>query len=68
MLAALPFVAIAAGLIVAVGSDYHPAGGLAMTGMHTRDIGHHEVLIGLHSRWNWSPGRCSSTCRRRSTG
>ena len=57
MLAALPFVAIAAGLIVAVGGDYHPAGDLAMTEMHTRDIGHHEVLTGLHSRWNWShPG------------
>lgn len=57
VLAALPFVAVAAGLIVAVGGDYHPAGDLAMTEMHTRDIGHHEVLVGLHSRWNWShPG------------
>ena len=57
VLAALPFVAIAAGLIVAVGGDYHPAGDLAMTEVHTRDIGRHEVLTGLHSRWNWShPG------------
>ncbi|HEY7071283.1 MAG TPA: hypothetical protein VH479_14250 [Acidimicrobiales bacterium] len=54
VIAALPFVVTALVLIFTVGGDYHPAGDLAMTEMHIRDIGHHEVLIGLYSRWNWS--------------
>src|SRR5918996_5039388 len=55
--AALPFAVIAVALVVTVGGSYHPAGDLAMTELHVRDIGHHEVLTGLHSRWDWShPG------------
>jgi hypothetical protein len=54
VIAALPFVVTALAMILTVGGDYHPAGDLAMTEMHIRDIGHHEVLIGLHSRWTWS--------------
>jgi hypothetical protein len=54
VIAAVPFVVTALAMIITVGGDYHPAGDLAMTEMHIRDIGHHEVLIGLWSRWNWS--------------
>ena len=54
VIAALPFVVTALAMIFTVGGDYHPAGDLAMTEMHIRDIGHHEVLIGLYSRWTWS--------------
>ncbi|HET6949009.1 MAG TPA: hypothetical protein VFI47_01440 [Acidimicrobiales bacterium] len=56
-LATLPFVVTALALIVGPGGDYLPAGDLAMTEMHIRDIGHHEVLTGLWSRYVWShPG------------
>jgi hypothetical protein len=56
-LALAPFVASAIALVVLVGGDYLPAGDLAMTEMHIRDVGRHEVLVGLHSRPFWShPG------------
>jgi 4-amino-4-deoxy-L-arabinose transferase-like glycosyltransferase len=55
--AAVPFVATALAAIVAVGDDYLPAGDLAMTELHIRDVGRHEVLVGLYSRFDWShPG------------
>lgn len=54
VIAAVPFVVTALAMVFTVGGDYHPSGDLAMTEMHIRDIGHHEVLIGLWSRWSWS--------------
>ncbi len=52
-----PLVMSALVTLVLVGSDYVPVGDLAMTEMHVRDIGHHPVLVGLHSRPFWShPG------------
>ena len=35
VIAAFPFVVTAAAMILTVGGDYHPAGDLAMTEMHT---------------------------------
>ena len=47
----------AVALIVDVGGDYLPTGDYAYIEMHTRDVGHHPVLIGLYSRVDWShPG------------
>jgi len=44
-------------LIVDVGGDYLPTGDYAYIEMHTRDVGHHPVLVGLYSRVDWShPG------------
>lgn len=70
---ALPFVVTALSLTLTVGGDYRPTGDLAMTEMHIRDIGHHEVLIGLYSSFDWravsSPSRRSgwpASCRPRS--
>jgi hypothetical protein len=55
--ALLPLLVSAIALIVDVGNSYLPAGDLAMTEMHVRDVGHHEVLVGLWSRWDWNhPG------------
>jgi hypothetical protein len=57
VLAALPFVVTAVALLVGVGNSYLPAGDLAMTELHIRDIGRHEVLTGLWSRYDWKhPG------------
>jgi hypothetical protein len=57
VLAALPFVVTAVALLVGVGNGYLPAGDLAMTELHIRDVGRHEVLTGLWSRYEWShPG------------
>jgi hypothetical protein len=56
-LAVLPFAVAAVAVLAGVGGDYLPAGDLAMTEMHIRDIGRHEVLVGLFSRLTWShPG------------
>jgi hypothetical protein len=55
--ALVPLVVSAVALVVAVGNSYLPAGDLAMTELHVRDVGHHEVLVGLWSRWDWNhPG------------
>lgn len=52
-----PFLASAVALVLGGGDGYRPAGDLAMTEMHVRDIGRHAVLVGLHSRPSWShPG------------
>lgn len=57
VLAALPFVITAVALLVGVGNSYLPAGDLAMTELHIRDVGRHEVLTGLWSRYEWNhPG------------
>lgn len=57
VIAAVPFVVTAAALIFGVGGDYLPSGDLAMTEMHVRDVGRHEVLTGLWSRIHWNhPG------------
>jgi hypothetical protein len=56
-LAIAPFAVSAIVTVVFVGGDYLPAGDLAMTELHIRDIGRHEVLTGLHSRPWWNhPG------------
>jgi hypothetical protein len=53
----LPLAVSAVALIVDVGGDYFPTGDYAYIEMHTRDVGHHPVLIGLYSRVDWShPG------------
>jgi hypothetical protein len=53
----LPLAVSAVALIVDVGGDYLPTGDYAYIEMHTRDVGHHPVLIGLYSRVDWShPG------------
>jgi hypothetical protein len=53
----LPLAVSAIALIVDVGGDYLPTGDYAYIEMHTRDVGHHPVLIGLYSRVDWShPG------------
>lgn len=49
-----PLAVSAVAVVLLVGGDYHPTGDLAMTEMHIRDVGRHEVLIGLHSRPVWS--------------
>lgn len=52
-----PLAVAAVVLVIGVGGDHMPAGDLAMTEMHTRDVGRHPVLIGLHSRPDWNhPG------------
>jgi len=53
----LPFVVSALVLILAVRGAYLPISDHALTEMHVRDIGHHQVLVGLYSRDDWShPG------------
>lgn len=52
----LPLV-VSAIAVVATGSKYFPVADQAVEELHTRDIGHHAVLIGLWSRQDWShPG------------
>lgn len=56
-LSLVPFVAAAVALVVRVGNDYYPSSDWAVTEMHVRDIGHHQVLTGLYSTADWShPG------------
>jgi hypothetical protein len=55
VLAPLAISAIA--LVVRVGGDYRPYADYAWTELQVRDVGRHEVLIGLYSRDGWShPG------------
>jgi MYXO-CTERM domain-containing protein len=57
VLALLPFAVSAGALVVAVGGSYVSVSDHALTEMHVRDIGRHEVLVGLYSRADWShPG------------
>lgn len=54
--AMLPFLVTAITQVVH-GRDLVPAGDLAATELLVRDVGHHEVLVGLWSRSDWShPG------------
>ncbi|MGZ4688690.1 MAG: hypothetical protein ACXVKA_01590 [Acidimicrobiia bacterium] len=44
-------------LLVVVGEKYLPTADFAYTELLTRDVGHHEVLVGLYSRGDWNhPG------------
>jgi hypothetical protein len=55
VLAPLAISAIA--LVVRVGGDYRPYADYAWTELQVRDVGRHEVLVGLYSRDGWShPG------------
>ncbi|HEX8803527.1 MAG TPA: hypothetical protein VF743_05025, partial [Acidimicrobiales bacterium] len=55
--ALLPLVVSAVALVVDVGTTWMPTGDHAGTELYVRDIGRHEVLVGLWSRANWShPG------------
>jgi hypothetical protein len=56
-LALLPLVVSAVALVIDVGAGYQPTNDLATTELHTRDVGHHPVLVGLYSRDGWNhPG------------
>jgi hypothetical protein len=56
-LALLPLIVSAVALVIHVGAGYHPTNDLAATELHTRDVGHHPVLVGLYSREDWNhPG------------
>jgi hypothetical protein len=55
-LVVLPFLVSAVALVL-VGTEFRPIGDYAITEMHVRDIGRHEVLVGLFSRSDWAhPG------------
>src|SRR5829696_7762476 len=52
-----PIVVSAVALLVGVGGDYQPTSDHALTELQVRDVGRHEVLVGLYSRDEWShPG------------
>jgi hypothetical protein len=54
--ALLPILVAAINLVV-VGGHYVPTADFAYTEMLTRDVGHHQVLVGLYSREAWNhPG------------
>ncbi|HET6949830.1 MAG TPA: hypothetical protein VFI47_05630, partial [Acidimicrobiales bacterium] len=56
-LALLPFAVSAVALVLAVGGRYVPSSDHAMTEMQIRDVGRHDVLVGLYSRADWNhPG------------
>jgi hypothetical protein len=53
----VPLVVSAVALVVGVGDSYMPASDHALTELQVRDVGRHEVLVGLYSRADWShPG------------
>ena len=53
----VPLLVSAVNVIVRVASSYYPAGDVAGTELHVRDVGHHPVLLGLFSRDGWNhPG------------
>jgi hypothetical protein len=53
----LPLLVSAVALFLLVRSEFRPVADYALTEMHVRDVGRHEVLIGLFSREDWShPG------------
>lgn len=56
-LALAPFAVSAVAVLVTVGGRWLPAADHALTEMHVRDVGRHEVLVGLYSRESWNhPG------------
>jgi hypothetical protein len=56
-LALSPFLVSAVVLVFGVGRAYTPFGDQAAIELHTRDVGHHPVLLGPFSRDDWShPG------------
>ncbi len=53
----VPLVVSAIALAVDVGNRYVPTADFAYTELLTRDVGHHQVLVGLYSRGDWNhPG------------
>jgi hypothetical protein len=53
----LPFLVCAVALLVFARNEYRPISDFAQTEMHVRDIGRHQVLVGLFSREDWAhPG------------
>jgi hypothetical protein len=55
--AVAPFVVAAVTLLVGVRGDYLPVGDNALIELQTRDVGRHDVLVGLYSREDWNhPG------------
>jgi hypothetical protein len=56
-LALAPFAVSAVAVLVTVGGHWLPVADHALTEMQVRDVGRHEVLVGLYSRENWNhPG------------
>jgi len=56
-LALAPFAVSAVAVLVAVGGSWLPTADHALTEMQIRDVGRHEVLVGLYSRETWNhPG------------
>ena len=52
-----PLVLAAIQLVFGVGGSYMPVSDHALTELQIRDVGRHEVLVGLYSRADWShPG------------
>jgi hypothetical protein len=57
LVALVPFVVSAVALLVVARNEYFPHSDHAQTEMAVRDLGHHQVLVGLYSREGWShPG------------
>jgi hypothetical protein len=56
-LALAPFAVSAVAVLVTVGGHWLPVADHALTEMQVRDVGRHEVLVGLYSRESWNhPG------------
>lgn len=56
-MALLPLAVSAIVLVLDIGNGYLPTADHALTEMQVRDVGRHEVLIGLYSRADWAhPG------------
>jgi hypothetical protein len=53
ILTVAPLLVSALYLLVVVGADYHPNGDVALTELHTRDVGHHMLWLGPFSRDGW---------------
>jgi hypothetical protein len=45
--------AVSAGVLIASAGDFHPVGDLALTELHTRDVGRYAILLGPYSRDTW---------------
>jgi hypothetical protein len=45
---------VAAGVLVRVSSGFHAVGDIALSELHTRDVGRHAVLLGPYSRDGWN--------------
>lgn len=56
-LAVLAFAVSAVAVVVRFSGDLHPLGDIALTELTVREVGHHPVLLGPYSRFDWShPG------------